>query len=749
MSPKHPLLVLALLLVLAGCAGKRLHDEGLALIDAGNVEEGLARIEEAAKTEPENRAFRQQYIRQRDAALQRYLALAESAKLQGQWETAQGLYQRMLVIDKENARAKAGLESVTAERRQRAALADADALFKKGDLDRARAQVRGVLAENANHREAQNLLRRIEERALRASAGGAQLSAALKRPITLEFRDASLRNVFELIARNTGLNFVFDRDVRQDLRTTIYVRNTSIEDALRFVLVTSQLERKVLNENTLLIYPNTPAKQRDYQELVTKSFYLANADVKKTANMVKALVKTKDLYVDEDLNLLIVRDTPEAVRMAERLVGNQDLAKPEVVLEVEVLEVGSNVLYELGVRFPDQVSYSIVGSGGTPGTVTLPEWLNRGSDLVRMTVTNPFLILNLRNQIARTNLLANPRIRVKNKEKAKIHIGDKVPVITTTTTATGFLSESVTYLDVGLKLDVEPTVFLENDVDIKVALEVSSIAREIRSGTGTLTYQVGTRNAATTLRLRDGETQMLAGLISDEDRKTANQVPGLGEIPILGRLFGSHQDSVNKSEIVLLITPRVVRNLARPELQFEEFPSGTEGAIGAAPLMLQSVELPGGGSVASIVGDASGATSAAGAPRVLLQAPPAVAAGQEFTVQVSLEGELALRAALLDFAFDPSRLKFVRAEPGALITGAGADAGFRANAPESLGRLALSISVKREMKGSGELARLTFQAIGPATGTPTIRLEAMSITDSAGKVLSAQLPPPISLTLTR
>ncbi|MCI3953243.1 MAG: hypothetical protein K0R53_2742, partial [Burkholderiales bacterium] len=395
-----------------------------------------------------------------------------------------------------------------------------------------------------------------------------------------------LRSVFELISKHTGLSFIFDRDVKPDVRTTVFVKDTTIEDVIRFVLVTNQLERKVLNETTLLIYPNTPAKTRDYKELVVKSFYLANADVKHTANMIRALVKTRDMYIDEKLNLLVIRDTPEAVRIAERLVANQDLAEPEVMLEVEVLEVGTTLLSELGIRWPDQISASLVGAAGVPGQITLPEWQNRNSSLVRLSVTDPFLIVNLKNQNGRTNILANPRIRVKNKDKAKVHIGDKVPVITTTAAGTGFVSESVNYLDVGLKLEVEPTVFLEDEVGIKVGLEVSNIVREITSKSGTLTYQVGTRTAATTLRLKDGETQVLAGLISDEDRRTAAKVPLLGDLPVVGRLFTNNNDTASKTEIVLLITPRVVRNLKRPGIQLEEFPSGTEGAVGAAPLML-------------------------------------------------------------------------------------------------------------------------------------------------------------------
>jgi general secretion pathway protein D len=160
-----------------------------------------------------------------------------------------------------------------------------------------------------------------------------------------------------------------------------------------------------------------------------------------------------------------------------------------------------------------------------------------------------------------------------------------VPVITTTAGATGFVSESVNYLDVGLKLEVEPTVHLNDDVAIKIGLEVSNIAREIESGGGTVAYQVGTRNANTVLRLRDGETQVLAGLINDEDRRSANQVPGLARLPVLGRLFQDRSDQVNKTEVVLLITPRVVRNVERPGARLEEFNSGTELEVGAAGAM--------------------------------------------------------------------------------------------------------------------------------------------------------------------
>jgi general secretion pathway protein D len=532
------------------------------------------------------------------------------------------------------------------------------------------------------------------------------------------------------------------------------VRNTSIDDVIRFILVTNQLERKVLNENTLLVYPSTPAKIKDYQELVMRSFFLANADAKQMATMVKTLVKTKDLYVDEKLNALVIRDTPEAIRVIERLVANQDLAEPEVVLEVEVVEVGTNLLTQIGIRWPIQGSASVVGAGGA-GTFTLEEIRNRDANMLRFTITDPFLIANLQEQMSKSNLLANPRIRVKNREKAKVHIGDRVPVITTTTTSTGVISESVNYLDVGLKLEVEPAVFLEDDVNIKVGLEVSAITQQVKSASGTITYQVGTRNANTVLRLKDGETQALAGLINDEDRRVADSIPGLGDLPIFGRLFSSHNNTTTKTEIVLLITPHIVRNIARPELRFEEFASGTESVIGAPPMVLQTLTptetapapQPGQVDAAKGAADSPAKGTEAKAPpvKVLLQAPPQAALGTEFVIQLAVEDAADLKSGAFDIAFDPSRLQFVRADPGKLIEST-PDVGFRANSPEGMGRLNLSFSVPAGVKGTGELARLTFQAMG-APGTPGVRLEAASLTDGAGKTLSAQLPPPLSLLL--
>jgi general secretion pathway protein D len=558
---------------------------------AGRGERALALLESAMRERPEQLEYRSEYFRTRDLLVAQWLAQAELLRSGGQPETAAGLYRQVQKHDAANARAAAGLEQLEADARHRAIVAAADRLAKDEKYLEAQDVLRPVLAENPQQREARRLQRALEEKTAKPAIVTPRLKTATTQPISLELRDVTLRAVFDTISRSTGVSFVLDRDVRADQRTTLVLRNAAPEELIRLVLATNQLEQKIVNETTVLVFPNTPQKLREHQDLVVKSFYIANADVRQTANMIRQLVKTRDLFVDEKLNLLVIKDTPNAVRLAERLIAAQDLAEPEVMLQVEVLEVGSSRLLELGIRFPDSLAVSLVGAAGTPGTITLPEWLNRGSEIVQLSFTDPLFLFQLRQQDGSTSVLANPRIRVKNKEKARVHIGNRVPVITTTAAATGgFVSESVSYLDVGLKLEVEPLIYLDDEVGIKVGLEVSNIARIVAGvGTNTRTYEIGTRNANTVLRLRDGETQVLAGLISDEDRRTANRVPGLGDLPVLGRLFSHTSDDTRKTEIVLLITPRLVRTLARPEVRSVEFAAGTEASSGAAPGVLPTI----------------------------------------------------------------------------------------------------------------------------------------------------------------
>lgn len=590
------------LVLLLGCSANPAIEESKNLRAEGRIDDGVQRLEQGMRDAPDDRQLRTQYFLQRDLATGQMLASAEAERTNRRFDAAEAFYGRVQRLDANNLRAQEGLSAVASERQQETQVREAESLLDKGETAAAERILRKVLVASPSFTEARQLLKRLREQVVLADSPAQALKSTFSKPITLEFRDTPLKTLFEVISRTSGLNFVFDKDVRTDTKVTIFVRDTSIDEVVKIILATNQLERKLLNENSILIYPDTPAKARNYLELVTRSFYLANADVKQAQAMVRALVKTKDIFADEKLNLLVIKDTPEAVRLAERLLESLDMPEPEVMLEVEVLEVTRSKLMELGLRFPDQVGYgllqpstntTIVNNGALQTNTTLGGALAAGFVDLRNTggltsyIANPALALNLKNQAGNGNLLANPRIRVKNREKAKIHIGDRVPVFTTTSTANVGVSASVAYLDVGLKLDVEPNIYLDDDVSIKVGLEVSSIVKEVSGPAGSLAYQIGTRSAATVLRLRNGETQVLAGLISDEERSSANKLPGLGDIPGLGRLFSSQSDNSSKTEIVLLITPRVVRNLARPDAISATWPAGSDVAVGTPALQVK------------------------------------------------------------------------------------------------------------------------------------------------------------------
>ncbi len=633
---RHASVVCVAVALLCGCAGpgQQMATNSQQFIDSGQPMRGLEELEKAMAAEPGNREYRMQWFRLRELVLGQLLTQADARLAEGKTAEALTLFEQAVRMAPGNARATSGVNSTRAALRLDLKVDEAQALLAQGLNAEAAQRLRAVLVENPAHVRAQSLIRQIEPTSASSAApdrAGPALKTALKKSVTLDFRDANLRAVFDALSRSTGINFVFDREVRSDLKISISIANASVEDIIGTISATQQLDRKVLNQNTVLIYPNTPAKQREHLDLNIKTFYLSNTDAKGMVALLKTVLKTKDLYADEKLNTMTMRDTADAIRLAERMVAAQDQAEPEVLLDVEILEIKRSRMIEIGleppgrftvlnlVKNPDTVITS--GSGTTTvvnNTLTSTQLTLdalRGLTGGQIGIDSP--VVNFRAENGDTNILANPRIRVKNREKARIMIGDRVPVITTTTTANVGVAESVSYLDVGLKLEVEPRVHLNNEVGVTVLLEVSNIVREIKSRTGSLTYQIGTRLANTALRLKDGETQALAGLIGDEDRKSTVGAPGMVDLPVIGRLFSSQRSENTKTEIVLLITPRVVRNIDAEAATRFEYASGTELAVGAAPLRLQ-----GSGRIALPPNAAKPAPSPDGEPPAEPQAEP-------------------------------------------------------------------------------------------------------------------------------
>jgi general secretion pathway protein D len=754
--PLQRLFLACALAALAGCAAQQLNRDGMRLIESGQREQGLALLARAAELEPTNSRLRMDYLKQQALAVRELLARADEARAAGQGESARELYRATLRVDPGNDRARRGLAAVDMDDRHRALVAEAEALMQSGDLAGARSKLRQVLLENPAHAAAQRQLALVNERVERAEeAARQQLAAAsvLKKPVTLQFRDASVRMVFEALSRTTGLNVIFDRDVRADLRTTIFVRDASVGDTVDLILLQNQLEKKVLNANTLFIYPATSAKHKEYQDLKVRTFQVSNADAKHLQNVLKTVLKIKDVVLDERTNTLVIRDSADAVAVAEKVIAAHDLPDPEVMLEVEVLEVSRDRLSNLGVQWPDGATVATPKEAATIGAL-------RALSRNELTITPLAIGVNLKLQDTDANLLASPRIRARHKEKARILIGDKVPVITNSVTpvqtGTAVITGTVQYLDVGIKLEVEPHVYAEGDVGIKLNLEVSNIVKEIpNEASGSLAYQIGTRSAQTNLRLRDGETQILGGLISDQDRNTAGKVPGLGQLPILGRLFSNHNATVTKSEIILSITPRIIRSAATADASLRDVYSGTEATMRQAPLRLDPIGAAGGAAPAAVPAAAPRAVRppaerpaealpgapaadpgpegkpaadeepAAPAPRTQLEPAPAAGRGAPAelafnapaTVRVGEPFEVTLDATLheplpalpLVIRFDPHVLSFVDLQLEALARGVAVPT---PKVDAQIGRIDIELQAApgKPLAGQGPLLRLRFTA---------------------------------------
>jgi general secretion pathway protein D len=764
----------AIALTLAGCASDAALREAQALMDEGRYEEGLARLNAAARQSPNEPSFRATIALEQERAIGSLLAAADRARLAGDYAGAAQTYQRVLALSPRNATAQEALRALD----QRGNLVEmqkqAQAAFDRDDLELAEKQLAAVLALDPRAAEALALRKKIETQRARAGSAYPRLKSKFSRPVTLEFRDANLKMILDALSRTTAINFILDKDVKSDLKATIFVRQVPVEDALDLLLAQSQLDKKIVNDTTVLVYPNTPAKIRDYQDWLIRTFFITNMDVKQAQSLIKTMLKTKDVFIDEKLNALTMRDSPDAIRLAEKLLQAGDQPESEVVLEVELLDVSRDRFLDLGIQWPS--TFTVLGPTGAAASLLSDLRGGRSSNRVAIDHSVQARARSLDNDI---NTLASPRIRVRSKEKAKIHIGDRIPIVSATSTPSTqgpVITESVTYLDTGIKLEVEPTVYQSDEVSIKVALEVSDSQDAGRTNSGTTLVRVKTTNAATTLRLKTGETQILAGLMRNDHAANADQVPGLGQLPAVGRLFGQHDDTWTKRELVLSITPRIVRNTPYLAPYQLEYVSGTESSLRARPLSLQG----NGGEAVMLTAPPGTAAAAPGAPARLpisagrgnaaAAAPAAATApvaataaelsvawqgaapikvGEESTLMLNIKSDQALVSTALQIGYDPTVMKILEVSEGPALRQDGAQTSFSARVDESAGRIFICVGrpPNNGTGADGALLQVKVAGVAPAQATP-LQIVVFSGIGLGNKILSATMPPPLQLQIT-
>jgi len=589
-------------------------------------------------------------------------------------------------------------------------------------------------------------------------------------PITLRFQNARLKEVFEIVARTAGLNVIFDKEVNDD-PVTVFIKDMSFDEALTLIMNTNNVTAQRINRNTLLIVPNTKQKQAQYQDLMIRSFYLSHAKAKDVANLVRMMIESKRVYVDEKINALVIREEPAKLQLAERTLNAVDRPDPEVLLDVEVLEVDRAKSLKYGVNFAKVAAGAAVppGFNGTVSTTspstsqfTFQQLTSLGTGSYLFTIPGSVLVDFFRSD-TNAKTLAAPKLRVLNNKQASIQVGDKQPILLSTTNvlpgqaATGAVPTtstvtSIEFKDVGVKLTVEPVVHLDDALTLKLKVEVTRLGDQVtlQSSPEIKQFRFGTRAAETVLMLRDDETVVLGGLIQDEVKKSRQSVPLLGDLPWIGQLFSTTEESTTTTEIVLTITPHIVRKLDTPTLEAQTFWSGTETNYATVPLFSPQVipashralspmtdsAMPGGKLTPSTVPSvpAPQPSQPAAAPdKVARITPPlfritpgdlSATVGQDLRLDIEGATLASLVGSIARVTYDSRSLEFLRTVPGAAQISMSATAGQ------------LDLAIQAANQPGNTVVGLVFR--GTAPGTHTIRLQQLTASGQAAPAATVQ-----------
>jgi general secretion pathway protein D len=390
------------------------------------------------------------------------------------------------------------------------------------------------------------------------------LPTDVRMPASLVFRDASARDIYTVMARYANLNIVFDPLFR-DERISIDLSNVTLDQALAAISAATRTFYKMTAQRTITVIPDTAAKRREYEEEVVRTFYLSNADLKETIDLLRIVVDARRIAPLTGTNALTIKDTPQRVAATGRIIQAIDKARPEVVIDVELLEVNRTRLLEYGLQFasPTTAPTGIDGvANANRDNLTLQNLRNLSqSDII---LTNlPTLYYRLLKSDSNTRTLANPQLRTSEGVPAQARFGEQIPVPVTTFSpiATGGVAQqpitSFQYQNIGVNIDITPRTHHDDDVSLALKVVVNSLSGTGFGGLPTF----GNREITTSIRLRDGETNLLAGLIRDDERTVMEGIPGLSDLPIVGRLFAHNRKATEQTDVVLTITPHIIRVL--------------------------------------------------------------------------------------------------------------------------------------------------------------------------------------------
>jgi general secretion pathway protein D len=590
-----------LTLQLSGCAGSRAYSRGQDFYAQGDYDKSVLNYMEAVENTPD----RQEYHLRLSEALNKaaWQHLEEGRRLMKERRPAEAAAEFRRALEYDKALVVATNELAKAEE-----LVKVDSLVQQADdfmrnrrLPQARNSLDQVLLLDPENPAALALLDKVKS-APRTIIDGVELDVTSTKPISLKFKNTDIKDAFNILSKLSGVNFILDESLKKQ-SFTFDITDVSFPQALELILNMNKLGKKVLNSRTIVIYSRSKDGDKQFTDHLIQTFYLSNIDAKKAVNLLRTMLQLRKVYVHEELNAIIIRDTADVIKLAGQLLEAADRADAEVTFDLEMIEVNDSSALKLGpLLSPASVSFGLGKPGEVvSGTTTIPADVIVGSTLVSGGSTKnlvsginglsdlksyyslPTLTFDFLKTRTDAEILANPKIRVKNKEKAKVHIGSKEPVITVTSNG-DVKTDSVAYVDVGIKLNIEPTIQLDNSVVTKVDLEVSTVSGRQTTNNGTQVITLTSTNASTVLTLKDGERTIIGGLIRDDTSKGRSGIVLLSDLPIIGALFTNHSNSKNKREILLSITPHIVQNVVVPAVGVGTLWSGGEDDLKSGPV---------------------------------------------------------------------------------------------------------------------------------------------------------------------
>lgn len=740
--------VLVFAALLAGCPkGNSDYDAGRKAEAIQDYDTALVHYEQALRSDPTNAEYKLREVNARFAAGQFHVEQGEKALKQGDLQLALGEFQKARSIDPSNEAADQELKRTM------------DLLAAKSAAETPKV--------NPNPPDDSGLL-----------AAPPELKPLSREPINLKMTNDS-RAVFETIAKLAGVSVIFDPDFTSR-RISVDLPNITLEEALDAVAFESKAFWQPMTSSVIVVAPDNPQKRRDLEDEEVKTFYLSNTltpqDLTEVVTGLRQLLDLRRVTQVNEQNAIVVRDTPDKIELAAKIIDDIDKAKPEVLIHVQVLTASVNRLRDLGLlpgqsvaiafnptcaNQPSSSSSSCGTSTSTTSSTPTQIALNNLKNLsaADYSLTLPGATANAILTDNKTKIIQDPEIRVSDGDKATLKVGERVPIATGSFQAgvgvgvgggagvvNPLVNTQFTYLDVGVNIEVTPRVHPDGDVSMKVSVGVSEIDGTSNIG-GINQPIIGQRTIENDIRLKDGESNMLGGLIERTDTKNINGIPGLAQLPLLRYLFSDNSVSVAESEVLIIMTPHVIRFPSISAENLRTLAAGTDSnaRVYHEDELTQTPATPPGG--AAPLPSASQATPQPGAAAAAqLQFQPAdvtLQVGERKTLGLAVSNVTDLYSIPLLIHYDPSVVQVEEVRDGGFLSGGKQEIAIVQRIDAQQGQVIVSATRQPNtpgVNGSGTLLGLVIRAVAPGkTALQILQVNARNSQQQTIPMVSGQL----------